>query len=107
MAFYELRQYKIYPGKMEDWVSLMENTIIPFQVSQGMVITGSFRDESDDTAYFWTRRFENDEQCKALYKAVYESETWLNDIGPKIPELMDRSAMQIRRITPTPKSVVQ
>ena len=41
MAFYELRQYKILPGKMDDWVRMMEDEIIPFQVAQGMVITGS------------------------------------------------------------------
>ena len=32
MAFYELRQYSILPGKMDDWVNFMETTIIPFQV---------------------------------------------------------------------------
>ena len=32
MAFYELRQYKIKPGKMEEWLKIMEGEIIPFQV---------------------------------------------------------------------------
>ena len=107
MAFYELRQYKILPGKMDDWVRYMEEVIIPFQVAQGMVITGSFRGEKDDTAYFWTRRFENDEECKALYEAVYESDTWKNEIGPRIPEMMDRSGINVQRILPTPKSTTQ
>ena len=40
MEFYELRQYKILPGKMKEWVAMMETEIIPFQVAQGMVITG-------------------------------------------------------------------
>ena len=43
MAFYELRQYKVLPGKMGDWVEMMETEIIPFQISKGMVITGSYR----------------------------------------------------------------
>ena len=30
MAFYELRQYKILPGKMDDWLKLMEEKIILF-----------------------------------------------------------------------------
>ena len=47
MAFYELRQYKVLPSKMNDWVRIMEDEIIPFQVSKGMVITGSYRGESD------------------------------------------------------------
>ena len=43
MAFYELRQYKVLPGKVDEWVRIMEQEIIPFQVSKGMVICGSFR----------------------------------------------------------------
>ena len=30
MAFYELRQYKVRPGKMAEWLKVMEEEIIPF-----------------------------------------------------------------------------
>lgn len=60
--FYELRQYKIQPGKMDEWIALMEEEIIPFQVSKGMVIAGSFRGETDDTVYVWLRRFRSEEE---------------------------------------------
>ena len=59
MAFFELRQYKIRPGKMAQWLDFMENEIIPFQVSKGAVICGSFQGEEDDSVYFWIRRFES------------------------------------------------
>ena len=62
MAFYELRQYKVWPGKMDEWVNFMEKEIIPFQISKGMVITGSFRGEKDDTTYIWLRRFEDEKR---------------------------------------------
>jgi NIPSNAP len=51
MAFYELRQYHVRPGKMNEWLKIMEEEIIPFQVSQGMVICGSFRGETDESCY--------------------------------------------------------
>jgi len=51
MAFYELRQYKVLPGRMDGWIEIMEKEIIPFQISKGMVITGSFRGETDDSVY--------------------------------------------------------
>ena len=46
--FFELRQYLIRPGKKDEWVRLMEDEIIPFQQSQGMVIVGSFTGEEDE-----------------------------------------------------------
>lgn len=107
MAFYELRQYKVQPGKMDEWLKLMEEEIIPFQVGHGMVITGSYRGETDDSVYIWTRRFESEAQRVALYKAVYESDHWKNDISPRIPALLDRSGMVVQRILPTSRSVAQ
>ena len=50
---------------------------------------------------------ENDDHKEALYTAVYESDTWKNEIGPKIPEMMDRSKIVVRRIEASPKSVIQ
>ncbi len=107
MAFYELRQYKVRPGMLDGWIKLMEEEIIPFQVSKGMVICGSFRGETDESVYIWLRRFESEAQREALYKAVYETEHWKTQIGPRVPEYLDRSAMVITRIIPTPKSTVQ
>jgi hypothetical protein len=107
MAFYELRRYTVRPGKMPEWLELMEGEIIPFQVSKGMVITGSFRGETDESVYVWLRRFENEAQREALYKAVYESDTWKTRIAPRIPDLLDREKMVVTRIVPTAKSTVQ
>ena len=42
MAFYELRQDRA-AWKMDERVKIMEEEMIPFQVSKGMVICGSFR----------------------------------------------------------------
>jgi hypothetical protein len=107
MAFYELRQYKVLPDKLEGWVKIMEEEIIPFQVSKGMVITGSFHGETEPSVYIWTRRFDSEEQRVALYAAVYESEYWKTQIAPRVPEYLDRSAIVVTRIVPTPKSVAQ
>jgi hypothetical protein len=107
MAFYELRQYTIRPGKMEAWLRCMEEEIIPFQVAKGMVITGSYRGEKDDSVYVWMRRFESETERERLYKAVYESEHWKNVIAPKVSELIDRSAINVQRMVPTRLSTAQ
>ena len=105
--FYELRQYSIRPGRMDEWVEFMENDIIPFQVSKGMVITGSWRGEEDDTVYVWMRRFASEEERERLYEMVYQSDYWKNDVAPRVSELMDRSAIRVTRIVSTPRSVAQ
>ena len=106
MAFYELRQYKVKPGKLAEWIKIMEEEIIPFQVSKGMVICGSFRGETDESCYVWLRRFESEEQREALYKAVYETDYWKNDMGPRVPNYLIREENVVQRIVPTPKSTV-
>lgn len=107
MAFYELRQYTVRPGKMEAWLRFMEEQIIPFQVAQGMVITGSYRGETDESVYVWTRRFESEAERERLYKAVYETDHWKNVIAPQVTELIDRSKIHVQRIVPTRLSPVQ
>jgi hypothetical protein len=105
--FFELRQYHVRPGQQKSWVKLMEEEIIPFQAQKGMVIIGSFVGEQDDSVYVWIRRFENEEERERLYAAVYETDTWKNDIAPRVGKLLDREKMVVTRLTATPKSVIQ
>ena len=105
--FFELRQYKIRPGKQAAWVKLMEEEIIPFQTAQGMDIRGSWVGEEDESQYFWMRGFQSEDERERLYTAVYESEHWKTQIGPQIPDLMDRDGVQVKRIVPTPQSGVR
>ena len=107
MAFYELRQYKIRPGKMAEWLKFMHGEIIPFQVSKGMVIGASFRGEEDESVYVWIRRFESEADRERLYKAVYESDHWKNTISPQVGELIDREAINVQRLTATEMSILQ
>ncbi|MCZ6680166.1 MAG: NIPSNAP family protein [Candidatus Poribacteria bacterium] len=105
--FFELRQYRTQPGQRENWVKFMEEEIIPFQISKGMVILGSFVGEEEDDLYVWIRRFESEEEREKLYAAVYESDHWKNEIAPKIPGMMDRSKIEVTRLEATSRSVIQ
>lgn len=107
MAFYELRQYEIRPGKMDEWLKLMEEEIIPFQTAQGMVISGSFRGEEDDSVYIWIRRFENEAERERLYEAVYKSDHWLNNLTDRVGQCINRETIKVQRILPTSRSVLQ
>ena len=104
--FLELRQYRTQPGQRDNWVRYMEEIIIPFQVSKGMVIVGSFVGEQEQDLYVWIRGFENESERERLYEAVYQSDEWVNDISPKIPEMLDRDKIVVTRIEPTAASVI-
>ena len=123
-AFFELRIYQIFSGKMNDWVSFMEKTIMPFQVKKGMVIHGSFvMDSSDQFAlengervmnsevkgntYVWIRRFESQEEKVRLYKAVYESKEWLENIAPTVANLIDRNSILVHNLSSTALSIMK
>ena len=104
--FFELRQYRTHPGQRENWVKFMEEEIIPFQVSQGMVIMGSFVGETEGDLYVWIRRFDSEEERERLYKAVYESDHWKQNIAPRIPDMLDPGKIVVSRLEATAKSMV-
>jgi hypothetical protein len=104
---FELRQYTIRPGQRENWVRCMEEEVIPFQVSKGMVILGSFVADEDESTYVWIRRFKDEAERERLYEAVYQSDHWKNVIGPKVPDMIDRELIKVTRLIPTPKSALQ
>lgn len=105
--FFELRQYRITPGRRDDWVKLMEEVIIPFQVKMGMVVVASFIAEEDPNLYVWIRRFESEEQRIQLYKNVYESDFWKNEVAPHSAAMLARENISVTRLVPTAKSVLQ
>jgi hypothetical protein len=105
--FFELREYRTRPGQRENWLKYMEEVIIPYQVSKGMIVTGSFVGEEEEDLYVWMRRFDSEEDRERLYAAVYQSPEWLNEIAPRIPEMMDRERIVVRRIVPGPCSVIR
>jgi hypothetical protein len=85
----------------------MEETIIPFQIAQGMVVIGSFVGEQQEDLYVWIRRFESEAQREELYEKVYQSETWQTEIAPLVGDMLDRSKIVVTRLEATPKSVIQ
>ena len=83
----------------------MDKTVIPFQVSQRVVVVGSFVDEEDPDHYVWIRRFDSEDERKRLYQAIYESETWQTEMLPLVTDMIDRERSIISRLNATPKSV--
>ena len=107
LMLFELRQYRIKNGKRDQWVKLMEEQIIPFQTSRGVVVVGSFIAREEKDLYVWIRRFENEEERQRLYKEIYESDFWINEIRPQSEGLLDRESIINTLLEATPKSVLR
>ena len=74
--------------------------LLPLSRSGALVI------DPHDT-YIWTRRFESEEERDQLYEAVYETETWKNEIAPPIADMLDRDRARITLVEPTAKSIIR
>ena len=105
--YFELRQYRIFPGKRDEWVRFMEEVIIPGQAAKGIVIVGSFVGQQEDDLYVWIRRFESEPERERLYHEVYQSDRWKNEIAPMVEQLIDRSQIKVTRLEATSKSVIR
>lgn len=105
--FFELRQYQVRPGKMDEWVSMMENEIIPYQRSKGMIIVGSFTCPGDESLFMWIRRFESEEDKESLYEATYQSDRWQKEMLPRVGELIDRDKIKVTILEPTSLSILR
>jgi hypothetical protein len=104
---FELRQYHMKPGQRERWVKLMEEVIIPFNVSRGAVFIGSFVGVEEEDLYVWIRRFDSEEERVRLYREIYESDYWKNEVAPLVGDMLDRSKTVIYKVAPTPHSVIR
>lgn len=102
--FFELREYRIAPGRRDEFATLMDEVIVPFQRSKGMDVVGTFISLEDDDLYVWIRRFESEAQRLALYDAVYGDVRWTEEIKPAMKDMLLREAIRVRRLAATPKS---
>ena len=122
--FFELRIYEVYPNKMSDWVEFMNKEIIPFQEERGMEINGTFIMNSSDqffeesgerkmhsekkgSIYVWIRRFLGQDQKKKLYKAVYESNEWVEYYRPKVSEMINLNSIIVHNLSATEMSLLK
>ena len=103
----ELREYTVRPGKRDEWVKMMEEEIIPFQIQNGITVLGSWIVEDDEGLYIWMRRFEDEEDRKKKYEAVYESDHWKNNLLPRVVELVDREKHRVKRLVGTGMSPIR
>ena len=104
---FELREYRCRPGRRDEFARYMDETLIPFQVSMGVVVVGSFIDREDPDRYVWIRRFDTEEDRERIYEKMYGSDRWKSELLPTVGKMVRREESVITQLHPTPKSVIR
>ena len=50
---------------------------------------------------------QNLDNKQKLYKDVYESDEWINNIAPKVEKLIDRNTIVVHNLSPTALSILK
>src|SRR3954447_694160 len=103
---YELREYRMLPGKRDEWIRFMDEILIPDQTAAGAFIAGSFAGEEDQDLYVWIRGFESEGHRQAFANTYYATDRWLNELKPQVRGMIGTEFV-VRVISPTPASLTQ
>jgi hypothetical protein len=72
----EFRQYRLQPGRMDDFVALFDREFVDSQEALGMRLVGQFRDVDDPDRFVWIRAFEAMEPRAGRLGAFYGGPVW-------------------------------
>ena len=76
MTVLELRQYRMVPGRRDDFVDIFDREFVESQEALGVEVLGQFRDLGNPNRYVWIRRFPDMESRKASLEAFYDGPVW-------------------------------
>ncbi|RTE65598.1 hypothetical protein EH243_11705 [Amphritea opalescens] len=101
MKIIELREYKIKPGKTDQWLDWMREELLPYQESKGMRIINTYiHQDPDGTDYFiWLREFDDEASRQAIYQSTY-NQWWITEVRPKVFELIEEESIQVKLMHP-------
>ena len=101
MKIIELREYKIKPGKTQEWLDWMGSEILPYQRGKGMKVLDTYLQTDDDgTDFFvWLREFDSEESRQKLYSETY-NDWWKTEIMPKVFSLIEEQAVSVKLLKP-------
>ena len=63
--------------------------------------------EKKESTYVWIRRFQSQDQKKKLYKAVYESNEWIEYYRPKVSEMINFNSIIVHNLSATEMSLLK
>ena len=98
---FELREYDIHPGMMENWLKLMQEHIHPFQTQHGVAFIASFVVVDNPNKYIWIRRYSDQSERERITNDIYESAHWKEKIKPLINEMLVKDSVKVTALKAT------
>lgn len=80
-AIFELRRYRLLPGRRETLIRLFDSEFIEPQETLGMRVEGEFRDLGDPDCFVWVRSFEDMDARTEALASFYGGPVW-REHGP-------------------------
>ena len=103
---FELREYDIIPGFMLEWISLMQEQILPLQMKYGITFIASFVPADNPNKYIWIRRFNPQNNREQVCNEMYESPEWKENIKPKIDNMLNYKTIKVTLLHATDNSPI-
>ncbi|WP_434729690.1 NIPSNAP family protein [Rhizobium binae] len=75
-AIFELRRYRLLPGRREALIRLFDSEFIEPQETLGMRIAGEFHDLDDPDCFVWVRSFEDMDARTEALASFYGGPAW-------------------------------
>ena len=108
MAYFQLRQYFIKPGKRAEAIIVMEEVLLPYVIAKGSVVTGRFMVKADEGEYYaWLPRYESEAEQERVENAIRGEDRWGSEIFPALTEVFDFSKAAIIRLDALPTSILR
>jgi hypothetical protein len=105
----DLRQYTLYPGTRDDFITLFDREFVETQEAAGMRVIGQFRDMGDPNRFVWLRGFADMPARERALSAFYlHGEAWRRHSEPARSKMIDSSdALLLRPVHPTSAFALQ
>ena len=84
----EIRRYRLYPGKREEFIRFFETVNRQALREAGMLVFGPMRDLEDPDKVHWMRAFPSLEAREEIKDAFYDGLVWKQDVEAKVMPLI-------------------
>jgi hypothetical protein len=96
---FEIRRYRLKPGKREDFIHFFETVNRPALRAAGMLVFGPMRDLEDPDMVHWLRAFPSMEERERIKAAFYDGPVWEKEVEPIVMPMIEHFEASVAEAT--------